>query len=82
MGSSTLIEGRSYALQRGSDIIRDGMFLELHDRTDADGECLAEIFYSDQTNDMVFTAFKEDLPLPAVEWLIAQARALLPPRAD
>lgn len=82
MGSSNLIAGRSYALQRGSDVIRDGMFLELYDGTDASGECLAEIFYSDQTNDMVFTGFKEDLPLQAVEWLIAQAKALLPPKAD
>ena len=70
--------GRHFQTVRGSDVIRDGMYLELIEGSD-EMVALAEIFFSDETEDFVFNTFGNDLPLEAVEWLIAEARVLLPP---
>jgi hypothetical protein len=70
------ILGRRYEVRRGSDVERDGMYLEIADDANAR---LADVFYSDQDNSMTFTAYRADLPLPVVEWLIAQARLRLTP---
>ncbi len=70
-------DARRFWLNRGSDVQRDGMYLELED---ADNQStVAEVFYSDQTGRMTFTAFEENLPLAAIEELIEQAKQLLPP---
>lgn len=75
---AVLIGGMTYTLELGSDLERDGMFLELYEGS-RDGPFLAEVFYSDQTHTMTFTALREDLPLEAVEWFIEQAKVQLPP---
>jgi hypothetical protein len=46
-----------YEMIRGSDVDRDGMYLELIESTT--GNVVAEIFYSDVTNAMTFTAFAQ-----------------------
>lgn len=61
-----------------SDLVRDGMALEL---LDAFGEVVADVFYSDATGEMSFSAYRHDLPLEVVECLIASAKQRLPPRA-
>lgn len=66
----------NYELIRASDLIRDGMALELYD---LNGDLVAEIFYSDRTHEMSFSAFTDSLSLELVEWFIDQARIALPP---
>ncbi len=54
------------------------MYLELNDVTDRT-ERILEIIYSDQTNEMTLSAFREYMPIEAVEWAIQQAKIRLPP---
>ena len=70
--------GHSYRAGMASDLIRDGMSLELSKQ---DGEVVAEVFYSDATATMTFTTHRPDLPLEAAEWLIQEAKACLSPVA-
>ena len=70
------VDGRRFNFVRGSDLIRDGMFIELHDEN---GVALAEVFYSDLTGHMTFNAYAIDLPLRAVDHLTALAKTALPP---
>ena len=72
------LAGHGYRAQMASDLIRDGVSLELCEQ---DGEVVAEVFYSDVTATMTFTTYRPDLPLEAAEWLIQQAKACLPPVA-
>ncbi|GAB4211010.1 MAG: hypothetical protein OHK0012_02700 [Synechococcales cyanobacterium] len=66
-----------YRTVRGSDVQRDGMYLELID--ESTGDEVAEVFYSDATREMVISIFKPELPLPVVESLIERAKHDLPP---
>lgn len=70
------IAGQSYEVVVGSDIQRDGMYLETRNEAN---EVIAEIFYSDQDGTMSFTGYLSDLPLPLVEWMISHAKARLTP---
>lgn len=62
---------------RGSDVRRDGMFLELIDENT--GDEVAEVFYADATGAMTISVFKQELPLVCVERLIEKAKHDLPP---
>ncbi len=68
--------GHKFEAVVGSDVDRDGMYLQL---TNAAGEPVAEVFYSDVDGAMTFTTYQPALPLEAAEWLIAHARVRLPP---
>ncbi len=68
---------RTFGLIRGSDVQRDGMYLELSDTGAA--KAVAEVFYSDETGQMSFSAYEEDVPLEAIELLIERSKQLLPP---
>lgn len=70
---------QAYEAQMASDLVRDGMALEL---LDGAGDVVADVFYSDATGEMRFSAYRRDLPLAAVEWLIACAKVRLPPQPD
>ena len=70
------IAGQSYQIVVGSDIDRDGMYLEVQDTTDA---LVAEVFYSDKDGAMTFTTYRPDVPLALVEWMIAEGKARLTP---
>ena len=70
------ILGQSYWVTVGSDIQRDGMYLEVEDGEKA---VLAEVFYSDRDDSMTFTGYRAGLPLPLIEWLIAHAKERLTP---
>ena len=64
----------------GSDVAdRDGMYLELNDGS-METMPLGEVFYSDIDGSMTATTYGNDLPLDAVEWMIAEAKRRLPPR--
>lgn len=66
-----------YRTVRGSDVQRDGMYLELIDANT--GDAVAEVFYSDATHDLTISLFKPELPLRAIELLIESAKLYLPP---
>jgi hypothetical protein len=68
---------RRYHTIRGSDVDRDGMFLELIDKES--GDEVAEVFYSDVTHQMTISLFQPTLPLHVVELLIKRAKDDLPP---
>lgn len=68
-----------YELTRGSDIVRDGMYLELTMANTDPVLQLAEVFYSDVTHQFTLTCFEPNLPLEVIETLIEQAKKLLPP---
>lgn len=72
------IGGLKYECIRGSDIIRDGIYLEL---STSDGQWVLEIFYSDQTGKMTLSGPAAPLSLEVVEWVIAQAKVRLPPES-
>lgn len=74
------IAGHSYEVIVGSDIQRDGMYLEAWNEG---GAVVAEVFYSDQDDTMTFTGYLSDLPLTLVEWMIGQAKIrLIPERGN
>lgn len=74
------INDDKYHFIRGSDIIRDGMYLELC-KEEANNQLLqiAEVFYSDETSVFSLTCFIENVPLPLIEELMKRAKAALPP---
>jgi hypothetical protein len=69
---SFLFESISYEYTVGSDVERNGMFLEV--APSPDQEVVLEIFYSDQAHTMTFTAFRADIPLPVIDWAITEAK--------
>ena len=72
-------KGRSYRVVRGSDVERDGMFLELWSSERPDHQ-LFEAFYSDATGEMHFASFlNEEVSLEVIEEFTKQARHLLSP---
>ena len=75
------IRDRRYTSLLCSDVTADGMYLEIREVTDEGERAVADVFYSDQSHDMVFTAYRENIPLKLVEWLIQKAKTDLPPRA-
>jgi hypothetical protein len=77
MGFDTFqIGDRSFCLVRGSDVERDGMYLELED-CGATASPLAEVFYSDTAHTFSTTIYDPATPDAAVRWLEEQARQLL-----
>jgi hypothetical protein len=69
--------GQDYEYVVGSDMQRDGMYLEVTDTRDEPD--VLEVFYSDQTDQMTFTAYRWDIPLEVVEWAVKLARERLIP---
>ena len=72
---SELLPG--YRIVRGSDLQRDGMFLELID--ESTGDEVAEVFYSDVTHKMTISVFQRELPLEVIEVFTERAKHDLPP---
>ncbi|MTC61032.1 hypothetical protein GKR50_13535 [Providencia rustigianii] len=72
-------DGIDYEFARGSDIVRDGMFLELTMANTDPVLQLAEVFYSDVTHQFTLTCYEPNIPLEVIETLIQQAKKLLPP---
>ena len=63
-------------IQTASDVIRDGLGCEL---TTEAGDVVAEVFRCDANRSVVVTTFGHDVPLDAMERLIAFARKRLEP---
>lgn len=75
------ISGRCYSYVIGSDLTRDGMYLELSDETE-ESSIILEIFYSDQNRTMTMSTFCEGIAIEVIDWALQQARVRLPPVAD
>jgi hypothetical protein len=67
----------SYRIVRGSDLQRDGMFLELEEERSR--TVLAEVFYSDVTRQMSLTMFEKNVPVDVIKMLLLRAETDLPP---
>lgn len=74
-----VFDGVEYSFVRGSDIVRDGMFLEVNKSKVGMNQQVAEVFYSDATSTFYLSCFEEEVPLTLIEELISQAEVLLPP---
>lgn len=72
-----VVNGIEYTIVRGSDVDRDGMYLELSEKESKN--IIAEVFYSDRTHDFSLSCFRPDIPLALIESLINDAKQLLPP---
>ncbi|KJV30339.1 hypothetical protein [Pantoea sp. SM3] len=68
-----------FELTRGSDVLRDGMYLELSVSDKSSSRLVADVFYSDVTQEFFLTCYEENIPMEEVEKLISKARILLPP---
>lgn len=68
-----------YEMRRGSDVLRDGMYLELSVSETFPLRQVAEIFFSDITHEFFLTCYEENIPLEVIEELISKARTSLPP---
>lgn len=73
------IEGREYMVVRGSDLERDGMFLELYLGREPNGEPLAECFYSDIHASLLLTVYDGSTPSAALAWLEKEGARWLSP---
>jgi hypothetical protein len=73
------LRGRTIAVTMGSDVPRDGMYLELFYDGHEHENSIAEVFRSDRDGSMTFSAFEPEIPLEVVEWLISEGKRRLPP---
>lgn len=74
--------GHRYHTIRGSDVPRDGMFLELvmDERSESP---VMEVFFSDQTGAFTINTFEPaSIPLVILREFIAEAERLLPPVSE
>ncbi len=69
----------SYKTQVASDIIRDGLGVELLDEA---GTVVAEVFRCDRDRTIMVNTFANDVPLQAMQQLISRARERLEPFED
>ncbi|BET61406.1 Uncharacterised protein [Yersinia pseudotuberculosis] len=68
-----------YEMRRGSDVLRDGMYLELSVSETYPLRQVAEVFFSDITHEFFLTCYEENIPLEVIEKLISKARTSLLP---
>ena len=67
-----------YETALGSDVARDGMFLELWDRSPPRNLALWA-FYSDADGSFEFARYRADVPPEVEAWFHREARRRLPP---
>ncbi len=68
-----------FSMQMASDVIRDGLGLELLDRR---GRVVAEVFRCDADHSLTVSTFGGDIPVVVLERLLAAARQRLDPFED
>lgn len=68
-----------YEILRGSDVIRDGMYLEASISRPGMRDQVLEIFYSDIDGSFTISYCRDDLPMELVEYMIVNAKTALPP---
>jgi hypothetical protein len=76
-----IINGRNYSLIMGSDLERNGMFLELYDAIEPNGDPIAECFYSDIDDALSVTTYADSISNEVLAWLRSEGARRLPPSA-
>lgn len=71
--------GRQYRMTLVSDVAGNATLLELDDVSVSPRDTVGDVRYDDATGDMTLSLYRRDVPLAAVEWLLAEARRRLPP---
>lgn len=66
-----------YEILFGSDVVKDGVYLEARAKTT--GEVVLLAFYSDADGSMSFEQHREALPAGFVEWFRSESQRRLPP---
>ena len=74
------IENHDYSLLMGSDVERDGMFLELNAGDEPSGAPLAEWFYADADATLSLTVYAAGIPDSVLDWFRVEAARRLPPK--
>ena len=69
-----------YEILMGSDVNRDGMFLEVSMPNTNPLRQIAEVFYSDASQSFSLSYCEENTPIELVEYLINEAKKSLPPK--
>ncbi|MGV3550336.1 hypothetical protein [Rhizobium sp.] len=75
-------DGRTFEIQIVSDIVRDGMCLEAWETSEGRSVQVAEVFYSDISERLAFTAYEKSLPLGLVENMCRTAQERLVPETE
>jgi len=70
-------KGVRYTTVVASDLVRDGVGLELHWHFDRQDVVVAEIFACDKDGSWTLSTFDCDVPLEVIEEFIAEAKARL-----
>jgi hypothetical protein len=70
--------GRTYEIVFGSDVVRDGVFLELTDWTGAEPKIILEAFWSDAIGTFTVYACCTDLPFVVLDHFVQEARRRCP----
>jgi hypothetical protein len=76
------IGDREYESTLTTDLATDSMLLELDDLSGGVRQTVADVRFDDGSGVMTFTAYRHELPIEAVEYLIAEARRRLAPARD
>ncbi|QEW32576.1 hypothetical protein D0N50_13200 [Erwinia billingiae] len=63
-----------YNLTRGSDVIHDGMYLEISEAGTSPLRQIAEVFYSDVTHEFSFSCHEGYIPLEVIQKLITKLK--------
>lgn len=69
---------RQFTTVIGSDLDRDGMYLEVSEEKNGEPVVVLEIFYSDKSDKMTLSAFATDMPIELIDWATAMAKTRLP----
>ena len=73
------LDGHRYQTVLGSDVINDGMYLELRELAGGDDEeVLLCAYWSDTDGRFAFHCYRQELPFVLVETFIQEARQRLP----
>jgi hypothetical protein len=68
-----------YRTQIASDVVRDGLGLELLDQK---GNVIAEVFRSDTHHRIILNTFNNDIPIELIQKLVEEAKVALNPYED
>ena len=68
-----------YVTAVGSDVARDGFYIELCESTAQGPKLVAEAFWSDATGEFSVTLAQSEVPFSVLEAFIAEARERVPP---
>lgn len=68
-----------YVVERGSDLVRDGMYLELWDPNVLPDGIAMFAFFSDETGDLTIDKLRNDVPEEVEAWFRQTAATHLPP---